>query len=456
MRVADFEAILLSRRAELQPFADLEDLVFFEDEHPSAKLKSLTHHMWILRKFIAKELWGRGIYVGVSVLDNLVFRATRDSATQHPVKRVLEYIRGYGLHHPGLVVYPLHSFGIAGAGAFDILTKGTIRFYEKNQGILITPQTNGIGKTVQFIESAAAQLGVRRRVPRDLIEHWTHSRPTEWLSRNPLLALRVRSFPGSYYENQFFLIIRLQVARATVLMLAVLENDAAADEKSWSGSSANVNNWETLDIKHYLAFYPHVTKRRMLDGDCVPMNARMATLADISQLAVNLHPKHWARRSKQTSLVAQTLDNVSAEVIRSHVDSKNTTRSRVANKLWTSAKYFSQSFRRSDRPEDAIVALAVGFEVLLTDNYSSGIEAVIARRLRLALKGARGTRSMQLAVERLYDARSESVHKGQTGIQIDLNDARKTFVHAFLGVAQRMSLVPVQSAAPIGVILGDK
>jgi hypothetical protein len=127
---------------------------------------------------------------------------------------------------------------------------------------------------------------------------------------------------------------------------------------------------------------------------------------------------------------------------------------RVYRKLFSSLSYFRRSFRVTADIGEAYVNLAVAFEVLLTDNYASGVDVRIKKRLRKALKGVKGNQAMNSAANMLYTARSEIVHTGQTTIAVDVQSVQRAFVHAFIHVSDRMQGLSSTSQEPIRSILG--
>ena len=64
-----------------------------------------------------------------------------------------------------------------------------------------------------------------------------------------------------------------------------------------------VNNFQTLDIKHYVVLFAHPKNRAVLIGDCVPMHLNPAALAEVSQLGFDLDPRYWRRRSTDANRI---------------------------------------------------------------------------------------------------------------------------------------------------------
>jgi hypothetical protein len=84
--------------------------------------------------------------------------------------------------------------------------------------------------------------------------------------------------------------------------------------------------------------------------------------------------------------------------------------------------------------------------MLLTDRFEAGVTARLRNRTQALLRGVRGTRRYQAAVEALYVARSETVHEGKTS-RLDLYDARQAFVLCFLKIMRHMPQLREGSSA---------
>jgi hypothetical protein len=65
------------------------------------------------------------------------------------------------------------------------------------------------------------------------------------------MLVRLTSFTGDMYENQFVYSLKIRVAAANLLMLHSLSQEAVGPLDRHRNSSF-VNNFETLDIAHYM------------------------------------------------------------------------------------------------------------------------------------------------------------------------------------------------------------
>jgi hypothetical protein len=170
-------------------------------------------------------------------------------------------------------------------------------------------------------------------------------------------------------------------------------------------SSSRANNWETLDIKHYFVFYPKANSN-LLAGDCVPMNLSRPTLAELSEVQAELDPKFWGRRHVIAQKITRTLLNVESGYNRYVIGgSKSKNRVAVYRKIYKSLEFLRRSYRKKDDPGEAVVNLAVAFEILLTDGYSRGVTTKINERVKKLLKGVRGVKKFRASVQKLFEYR---------------------------------------------------
>lgn len=241
------------------------------------------------------------------MIDRVLFDLLITGQGKDFASRFFDLIRKKTLHHPGFVLFPLHSFGVLGLGFYHFFKKNMVNMFLEDAGIAITAQTNNREQTIDFLENVRNVFGIKHHIPVDTLEHLTRSRPLRWFSGNQLLAVRIHSFSGSYYENQFVYILKLRLYSAMIMMLSALEgssyaNDilrhgkSANDDVMKHGSSAKVNNWQTLDIKHYLVFETPIGKKKELSVYCVPMNKSRLELAQLSDLNVQIDPRYWTKR----------------------------------------------------------------------------------------------------------------------------------------------------------------
>jgi hypothetical protein len=274
----------------------------------SGAMGPVGHHLIAIRAELARELWGRHLFVGVSVLDELVFDAIRHR--MNPITEVLTILLSSSLIEPTYVIYPLHSFGILGAGlskSGEVKSEGLAREY----GLAVSSQHNRMENVVEWLESVHAWFEVSGKVPNDLIRHWRRSR-ARWVEINPLLAVKVHSLVGtSYYENQRLLVDRMLVASSFLAGLAIRQPDVPPSA-GVSFSSQRINNWATLDIHHYFVMSAALDEDGALTGDAVPMNANKGYLAELSDLPIDLNLTYWNEHAADARALWTSLEEVAS------------------------------------------------------------------------------------------------------------------------------------------------
>ncbi|MCU1255693.1 MAG: hypothetical protein JWM83_1992 [Candidatus Angelobacter sp.] len=444
---------LLGSRAILNPYSDLESYAFSAPEPLPKALKGFEHHFNVVRKQILRVFRSHSIFIGGSIVDEVLFSAIKDPAEAAPLTAVLQIIQDSGIHKPGVVVYPLHSFGISGVGFIEALGKEKFDLIIPAAGLAVRAQTNSLEGTIQFLEEATKQLNVRRRIPSESLEHYDRMSVLRWLTHNPLLVVKVRTFSGEYYENQAFIVIKLKIATAIIFMLSALETGLGRKSDAWTGTRS-VNNYQTLDIKHYIVFEPRPRSSIAFESKRVPMNVSPTELAELTAVPVSISRGTWMRRKKFIQEICTALLKVEEGYLKAFLDQKdNSPLSRTYRKLFSSLTYFRRSFRLTADPGEAYVNLAVAFEVLLTDSYAKGVEARIQKRLRTTLTGVKGNRALNYAAKGLYKARSEVVHTGQTRTSVDVQRVRQAFIYAFVYVVNRLAVLSSTTCEPISNIL---
>jgi hypothetical protein len=136
----------------------------------------------VVRAALAKALWSRGLFIGLSVLDDLLFGAFRDNRIADPITRSLSVIKDNDVHKPGFVLYPIHSLGVNGVGFLEFFTKSKVQLAIASAGLLLRPQANSVEGSFQFLEEARGAFSITPRISKDRVEHYHRSRSTKWLT----------------------------------------------------------------------------------------------------------------------------------------------------------------------------------------------------------------------------------------------------------------------------------
>lgn len=215
-------AFLHSNAEQLAQYGSVEDLAAAElDEDALARASAF--HLTSIRAELARELWSRRAFLGPETLDRLLYRAVAVDRAEDPVLRCLEIVRDRQLARPGMVIFPVHSFGLLAGGLLRFRTTQSWIFSPNGSGIALFPQTNRWSRTRETLDAVRSALGVRKRLPLELLEHWRRSRPVGWLERNPIMVIAISTAPGSYYDTEPLVLGRLRAASALACLLAAVQ-----------------------------------------------------------------------------------------------------------------------------------------------------------------------------------------------------------------------------------------
>ena len=449
---------LLSQQQILSQYKDIEDFILRDEEYttttntPAKTLKGCEYHLLQIRNYLIRELRARNFFIGISVLEEVLFQNFKIQ-NNNPIISTLESIRDAGVLRAGFVLYPLHSLGVIYGGILKSYAHASMTFHIPNIDIIVTPQTNSLSSSLEFIKKSTKILGINKTIPVDLIEHWHRSRTTKWIEKNPLLIARIHSYPGDYYENQFFITNKLKFATTLLLMLNSFQNFVSPRE-GYLFSSSRTNNWETLDIKHYFVFYPKANSNQLV-GDCVPMNLSRPTLAELSEVQAELDPKFWGKRHVIANRITQTLLRIESGY-NQYIIGGSTSRNAIAvyRKIYKSIEFMRRSYRNKDDAGEAVVNLAVAFEILLTDSYSRGITARINARAKKLLKGVPGVRKFSESVQKLFEYRGQYVHTGFIE-KVNIREAQVAYIMVLMNFCSLLNSIPLRGFDPVSRMIDN-
>ncbi|MEN6543664.1 hypothetical protein [Parvibaculum sp.] len=441
----------------LSGFESIDDFAVNETALDPKDKRGIEHHLINLRATLARHLWRKEIFVGVSILDMLLFEAVRDNMADYGLE-VLERL-GKASLSAGFIIFPLHSIGIAQPSIFQ--PKKNVRFVLfKKAGFAVVAQGNDYDVTIDAISAAMKGLGIKSALDLDMWRHHLQAGNLRWFTRNPLLLVKVTAVTGAYYENQFVYMLKLRLINAMLMMLASF--NAVGSKTKDLRTTSRINNWQTLDIHHYLlgeAFKPAKPRARVrIDVRRVPMNLNPVDLAHLSDVPITIDPGalNQAQNKKRLAEIMKTIDAVESG-FREHVTlgrNKPTLNTRVYRKLVLSLDWYRRSFSAMARDSEAVVALAVAFETLLSDFYTQGVTAKIIARVGVCLTGNSGAGKYQSAVESLFDKRGKTMHLGGFDGTPDLLLARRAYALCLVKIVSLLPLTVKTTNEPVKALLG--
>ncbi|WP_211236026.1 HEPN domain-containing protein [Leisingera aquimarina] len=455
--ISNAETFLGRKHNELTAFDTLEHFVFRgEDVLDERTFRGLSHNLMIIRAALARELWKAEVYVGVSIVDELVFQAAKNRPGGI-VQDVLSFLTTSNAGKPGFVLYPLHGFGIGTATPFQWVGDADAFLHLRSMDVCLAPQTNDFGSTHKLLSKMASRLGVSGKIDASDLAHHTRAGTMDWMTSNPLMMVKLASHTGAYFENQFIYTLKIRISSALTAMLYALAADRG-EKVSDFNTTARVNNWETLDIHHYLIGEARKKKSEAVDLRRVPMNLAALDLARLSDLTLSLGADtlrlSFMRDAQRRLTQALKLVEI-GHLEHVNTTSKDRVRSKVYARVVTALDWYRQSFSARVTDDEAVVALAVAFETLLTDAYAPGVSARVRKRIRICLKGKHGIDDYVDAVRSIMEARGEIVHNGSTIKEVAVIKAQAAFALCLEDVASRLPNLGRSLDQPVGKMLGE-
>ncbi|MEA1015154.1 HEPN domain-containing protein [Sphingosinicella sp. LY1275] len=454
-RLSESDTFLKSKHNLLATFDCVDDLVTAPVSKITRKdLHAIEHHMVRLRAALARTLWSNEFFIGRSILDEYILHMAKTGAGG-VCQSVMAELDAAGADRPGFVLYPLTRFGLEMPrhGDANPHLKAVASF--RTAGFAVCSQAQTLDTLHATVSGMARSLGIRQRIERGDLRHYSYA--AKWLTRNPMLMVRVASQTGDMYENQFVYTLRIRLAVATILMLHALAADGGSDVEDHHSSSF-VNNFETLDIGHYI-IGESVRAQGPLQTRRVPMNISPVELARLSDLGVTISTSILA--SARMTRFRRQVEAALQFVGRGHfthvtLRSSSAVERRLYSRLLTALDWYRFSFGSLANEAEAIVGLAVAFDTLLTDLYQKGVAERIKRRVGLCMRGAPDVASYRDSVHAVYVARNQVVHTGDITMATDIVRARAAFARCFCHVATRLAAsVPTSESEPIRELLGD-
>lgn len=450
--VKQAETFLASKHNLLNHFASVDDLVANNKAVGATDRKAIEHAIRTLRAAIARELWSNEIFVGRSVLDECILN-TAKTAGSAVAPRVIAYLSQAGAERAGFVLYPLVSFGMRMPPIPDKSSSLADWAAFPRLGYAVSAQRGSARSAHKRLTEMAAALGIKQRIAFSDLQHFAST--ARWLDRNPMLMVRLASHTGDMYENQFIYSLKIRMAASSLLMLHALSVEKSGPVEGYH-STARINNWETLDIAHYLI--GENLPGRPMGLRRVPMHVSALELARLSDVAATISTDELssARMIKLSKEVQTALKAVEQGYLH-HVNltSKSAASNRFYKRLVSALDWYRQSFGSRLNESEAVVAIAVAFETLLTDHYAKGITDRLQRRVGICLKGVPGVTAYREAVVAVYKARSEIVHSGSLGMEANIVVARAAFARCFCALVARSKGWTPPAGSPIRNLLHD-
>ncbi|PSK91552.1 HEPN domain-containing protein [Taibaiella chishuiensis] len=391
--------------------AHFEDYNGFEDWYLDASEKDeiatnreLTYLDAIKRHFNI-ELRKKDYFISSSALDEIIFHCIQNSNPEEFIADVLSHIELYKLNGKSVVIFPVHNFGFQFIGFNNLFNRALTTLSYDN--FLITTQTNSLTKTMRIIDDFLRKK-IEKRLDQASFDHYYKSRSLKWLESNPLLLFSFNFSQLNPYENLAIILEKLSHFTNQLYFLAVLRSGNSDVGRLFS--TKQMNNWETLDLKHFLTI--NGFNNKIL---CKPIHYKYDLLfnemhLNIDLLATNKSIYQWEKEA--INCLDEIYEGNKSFLLTKHL------RYSVHHKISNSLKYFRRSLK-SVNVEDKIININIAIEALLLDNEGDKVRKIFVR-LAKSLKYYRDKSAALIEVDKVIKERNNIVHNA-TIVTHDIN-----------------------------------
>ena len=384
-------------------FEGLEDWYFREAESAiDREVKYLSH----IKEFVLNYYWEKDIYISPSALDYIIFHVIKTATPSTAADMVFEQVEKSGLHRRSVVIFPLHSFSFRDIGP-SLLFKGVPDVHLEHGNFRVIAQTNSFAKSkeavLRYLEDI--HLPNRKSLDADLFDHFFRSRQLVWFERNPIMFINFRFSQWERFDNLRYILDKVSFLSIKLYFLASLVKHS--DDARPFFSTGMVNNFETLDIHHFLTV---TTSTQHSTVNCLPIHARRSMVFDFTNINVTLDLKGAVQRERIIHAF-NTVERLHRGFAAYQIANKK--RDTKFFRFAASLKQFRRSFQ-SVSDVDRVIFLQTAFESLLIDTMTSKKRDTMIKRTWLAMRGS-GYRRHQIesSLGSLVDDRNDIIHAGE-------------------------------------------
>jgi hypothetical protein len=374
---------------------------WFENEQPTIVEKEVKYIDYIFAGILDRFLL-RNIYLSNDSIEDIIFDAILSKNAKNFVPFVESQIRKRGLTKDSIVIFPLHGFGIL---TDDFLTaKFTSRKpYIKFDNTWILSQSNKYEDTVKQIKKylKVNNYPYRKTFEDWLIAHYKDSRDLKWLENNHLLIFKFKFAQVSRYDPVRIILRKLDHLTTKLYFLSALYDKRNKKRRGWNTFTGN--NWETLDISHFLTI---TTINKKVKTECIGFVENLSLVFEKTFMNVNL-PEFHSLTSQQTKLfksIDRLFDGI--EKYSQHNSQSLLQYARLSRSL-----SFFRKAKKATTLEDKIVFINTAFECLLLDNMENKKFKKMKSRIWKALSST--TKSRRNFID-VIKQRNNIVHAGKS------------------------------------------
>jgi hypothetical protein len=191
-------------------------------------------------------------------------------------------------------------------------------------------------------------------------------------------------------------------------------------------STTNTNNWETLDIKHFLTISRTGANNHI---NCIPVHYKYSLLYEDMHMKIDLKVKKKGVYKWEARAVS-SIDTL-YEGYRNYLITKDK-KYGMYYRIASSLNYFRRSIK-SVRKEDKVININIAFETLLLDKHETQKRTKMLQRVWAVLKGKITKKTNLTNLDNAIEDRNLIIHNGLPAtVDVDFADVYRTYCRLIL------------------------
>lgn len=422
IKVRDNSIQRLCRQKDyFKKFEGVEDWVVKEKDDVVEREGEYFSH---IKNYIINKYKAQDIYLSSAAVDDIIFQCLQNSDIATFLNDVENLIEKSGLTKNSVVIFPLHDFGFQYAGLGNIANRSHVSL--KYDNFQVNTQSNSFDRTVSNITDYLDKIKFpkKKKIDLDLFRHYYVSRNLKWFERNPLIFFHFKFSQVERYDNVAFILEKMSFITNKLYFLFVLRSEK--DRVGSLFSTTNTNNWETLDIKHFLTISRTGANNHI---NCIPVHYKYSLLYEDMHMKIDLKVKKKGVYKWEARAVS-SIDTL-YEGYRNYLITKDK-KYGMYYRIASSLNYFRRSIK-SIRKEDKVININIAFETLLLDKHETQKRSKMLQRVWAVLKGKITKKTNLTNLDNAIEDRNLIIHNGlPASVDVDFADVYRTYCRLIL------------------------
>lgn len=438
-----------SQRDMYSSYVNMESYILSIDDKKKEELLQkmiTTIGRPIILKLIRNEIYLSYDYVYDFIYSWLVHK---DFGFSSIYEDFVEYFKGFYFDENDILIFPIRGFGYSEESVSAFLKFRTLSYlFNKDLKCAIIPQTNSYKRSEILILKAVQDLGIKNAKYKIDLSYYTEVETLNWLKRNPLLVVAVTRKPANPYDLYQYLMLELKTRVYSFSLISTLCAPKLAKGNAFLLSTAEVNNWETWDYKHFLSIV-NISQVKA-EVSRIPIAIEKNEIIALTEMNFKLYYGSAVKNMKAYKKIVELVPKLKSLYIQAGI-SEDSLRDKFYNKLLSSLDFFHLSLSSQPQKRHSTLNLAIAFESLVSDKYEAGVTKKIHKHVRILLRNTSYLKILEARkeIKNLFNARGEIAHRGVQETDVDLQLCNLAYTAIFIKMMDNIDSIDLSKEKPI-------